>query len=77
MANAINEFDGGVIIITHDFRLIEQVADEVWIVDDGEVIEFESDIRDYKKMLKDKIKATREEQEKANLAATNKTNKAK
>ena len=46
LAKAINDFDGGCVIITHDFRLIEQVAEEVWIVDGGQVTEFDGDIRE-------------------------------
>ncbi|KNC97993.1 uncharacterized protein SPPG_06977 [Spizellomyces punctatus DAOM BR117] len=54
LAEAINDYDGGVVFITHDFRLIDQVAKEIWIVRDGEVEEFDGDIRDYKDMLKAK-----------------------
>ncbi|BFZ62712.1 hypothetical protein YB2330_003822 [Saitoella coloradoensis] len=61
LAEAINEFDGGVVIISHDFRLIEQVAEEVWIVDKGKVEEFDGDIRDYKNMLKQHIRDEREQ----------------
>ncbi|KAI9094979.1 P-loop containing nucleoside triphosphate hydrolase protein [Phlyctochytrium arcticum] len=60
LAEAINEYDGGVIFITHDFRLIDQVANEIWIVHDGEVEEFEGNIHDYKARLKEKYAAIRE-----------------
>ncbi|KAI8819628.1 P-loop containing nucleoside triphosphate hydrolase protein [Fimicolochytrium jonesii] len=65
LAEAINEYDGGVVFITHDFRLIDQVAKEIWIVHDGEVEEFEGDIHDYKAMLKAKYAAQREAAEAA------------
>lgn len=58
LATAINNFDGGAIIISHDFRLIEQVAETVWIVNDGEVNEFDGTIREYK----DQLKASYQEQ---------------
>lgn len=58
LAAAINNFDGGAIIISHDFRLIEQVAETVWIVNDGEVNEFDGTIREYK----DQLKASYQEQ---------------
>ncbi|KAI9362126.1 P-loop containing nucleoside triphosphate hydrolase protein [Zopfochytrium polystomum] len=63
LAEAIDAFDGGVIFITHDFRLIDQVAKEIWIVRDGEVIEFEGDIRDYKARLKEQYAKEREDAE--------------
>ncbi|RKO91341.1 hypothetical protein BDK51DRAFT_49502, partial [Blyttiomyces helicus] len=43
-----------------DFRLIDQVAEEIWIVQDGEVEQWQGDIRSYKDMLKEKIRAERE-----------------
>ncbi|KAJ3006502.1 UNVERIFIED_CONTAM: hypothetical protein HDU68_004031 [Siphonaria sp. JEL0065] len=52
LAEAINEYDGGVVFVTHDFRLIDQVAKEIWIVKDGTIEEFEGDIHDYKAALK-------------------------
>lgn len=65
LATAINNFDGGAIIISHDFRLIEQVAQEVWVVDDGRVKEFDGTIREYK----DQLKATYQEQRAADAKA--------
>ena len=38
LANAIKEFEGGVVIVSHDFRLISQVADELWEVKDLSLI---------------------------------------
>ena len=50
MAQAIKLFNGGVVVISHDFRLLSQVADEIWVIDKGLTV-FEGDIRDYKKSL--------------------------
>ena len=36
LAMALNQFDGGVVFVSHDERLIEMVADELWVVDKGE-----------------------------------------
>ena len=32
---ALNHFDGGVVFVSHDERLIEMVADELWVVNKG------------------------------------------
>ena len=46
LAEAINRFDGGLVLVSHDFRLISQVADEVWVCDGNvEVWPSESGIR--------------------------------
>lgn len=33
LAKAVNEFDGGLVLVSHDMRLISQVAKEIWICD--------------------------------------------
>ena len=50
MAAAIKAFPGGVVVISHDFRLLSQVAEEIWVVDHG-VKKWQSDIVGYKKHL--------------------------
>ena len=35
MAMALNKFDGGVVLVSHDERLIDLVADELWVVEKG------------------------------------------
>lgn len=51
LADAIKAFDGGVVLVSHDFRLISQVAKEIWLCDNGTVAPFPGDIREYKKWL--------------------------
>ena len=34
---SLNQFDGGIVLVSHDERLIELVADELWVVSRGEV----------------------------------------
>ena len=37
LAEALNEFEGGVILVSHDMRLIAQVASEIWVCDHNRV----------------------------------------
>ena len=54
MAQAIQQFNGGVVVISHDFRLLSQVADEIWVINKGLTV-FNGDIRDYKKGLQNEF----------------------
>jgi len=56
LAEAINEFDGGMVLVSHDFRLIMQVAKEIWVCEKGKVTPWKGDIYSYKKTLKKKVK---------------------
>jgi len=57
LAQAINKFDGGLVLVSHDFRLIDQVAKQIWVCDDKKVEIWKGDIRSYKKSLSQKMKA--------------------
>ena len=52
LAKAINEWDGGMVLVSHDFRLISQVANEIWVVEGGKVDKWPGSITDYKAHLK-------------------------
>ena len=54
MADAIKAFNGGVVVISHDFRLLSQVAEEIWVVNKGLVV-WDGDINSYKASLKKKV----------------------
>ena len=54
MAEAIKAFNGGVVVISHDFRLLSQVAEEIWVVDRGLKV-WDGDINSYKNSLKKKV----------------------
>ncbi|CAE7856878.1 abcF2 [Symbiodinium microadriaticum] len=55
LAGAINKFSGGVVLVSHDFRLISQVAKEIWVCDKKTVSKWEGDIQSYKKHLKKEV----------------------
>lgn len=62
LALAINSFKGGVVLVSHDFRLIDQVADEIWVCENKGVTKFSGEIRDYKKILSKKMAKLKIEQ---------------
>lgn len=63
LAEAINEFDGGMVLVSHDFRLINQCAEEIWICEHTKVTKWKGNILDYKDHLRNNMI---KEQEKAN-----------
>ncbi|PZQ18068.1 MAG: glycosyl transferase family 1 [Ancylobacter novellus] len=51
LAQALNEFSGAVILISHDRHLLDATADRLWLVADGGVRAFEGDLDDYRKYI--------------------------
>lgn len=68
LADAIKGFEGGVVLVSHDFRLIDQVAEKIWICENQTVTEWDGDIIGYKNHLKAKVmKANNKNAKKAGL----------
>ncbi|WP_339026792.1 ABC-F family ATP-binding cassette domain-containing protein [Bradyrhizobium symbiodeficiens] len=51
LAEAINEFPGAVIMVSHDRYLIEACADQLWIVADRTVTNFDGDLDEYRRLV--------------------------
>jgi ATP-binding cassette subfamily F protein 3 len=51
LAEAINEFPGAVIMVSHDRYLIEACADQLWIVADHAVTKYDGDLDDYRRLV--------------------------
>jgi ATP-binding cassette subfamily F protein 3 len=51
LAEAINEFPGAVIMVSHDRYLIEACADRLWVVADHTVTSYDGDLDDYRRMV--------------------------
>lgn len=57
LGDAINEFEGGMVLVSHDFRLIDKVAQEIWICENETVTKFNGTIDSYKGILRKKVLA--------------------
>ncbi|KAG8147765.1 putative ATP-binding cassette sub-family F member 2 protein, partial [Naja naja] len=55
LADAINDFEGGMMLVSHDFRLIQQVAQEIWVCEKETITTWPGDILSYKEHLKSKL----------------------
>ncbi len=61
LAVALNEFEGTVMLVSHDRSLLRSVCDEFWLVSRGGVAPFDGDLDDYQRYLLDEAKRAREE----------------
>lgn len=77
LLDALNDYNGAVILITHDRSLMEMVADRLWLAADGTVKPFDGDMDDYAKFVLDRAKQAiakpsqiKKEEAKANSGAS-------
>ena len=59
---ALNEFEGTVMLVSHDRALLRAVCDEFWLVSRGGIAPFDGDLDDYQRYLLDVAKQAREAQ---------------
>ena len=59
LAVALNEFEGTVMLVSHDRALLRSVCDEFWLVSKGGIAPFEGDLDDYQRYLLDEAKKAR------------------
>ena len=57
---ALNEFEGTVMLVSHDRALLRSVCDEFWLVSRGGVAPFDGDLDDYQRYLLEEAKRARE-----------------
>src|SRR5512143_1885420 len=69
LAMALNEFEGTVMLVSHDRALLRAVCDEFWLVTHGGVEPFDGDLDDYQRYLLDEGKRLRESLKEAGRAA--------
>ncbi len=51
LSMALNEFEGTVMLVSHDRALLREVCDEFWLVNDGAIKPFDGDLDDYQRWL--------------------------
>ncbi|KAF2202652.1 ABC transporter ATP-binding protein ARB1 [Delitschia confertaspora ATCC 74209] len=55
LADAINAFSGGVVVVSHDFRLLDKIAKDIMVCENKTVRRWDGSIGDYKKHLRKKM----------------------
>ncbi|WP_120968006.1 ATP-binding cassette domain-containing protein [Comamonas sp. lk] len=69
LAMALNDFDGTVMLVSHDRSLLRSVCEDFWMVGRGVVGPFDGDLDDYQRYLLEESKRLREEAKNAELNA--------
>eukprot|EP00752_Nemacystus_decipiens_P001064 g1064.t1 len=65
LIEALADYEGAVVLVTHDPYLVEATADRLWLVKDGGCAPFEGDMADYRRMLERERRAARAEEKAA------------
>jgi ATP-binding cassette subfamily F protein 3 len=76
LSMALNEFEGTVMLVSHDRALLRAVCDEFWMVSRGGVSPFDGDLDDYQRYLLDEAKRQREAVKEASSVAAKAERKA-
>ena len=74
LAMALNDFDGTVMLVSHDRALLRSVCEDFWMVGRGVVGPFDGDLDDYQRYLLEESKRLREEARLAEQAQTSLAN---
>ena len=75
LINSLNEFEGAIILVSHDKDIIEKVAEQILLVKDSKVNLFVDDISDYEDILKDELKPNKGHKNKNNYDSNKKSRK--
>ena len=75
LIEALNDYEGAVILISHDRHLIEATVDRLWLVNDGTVKSYDGDMEEYRGLIVQSARG-RGEKEKAAQAAGEQASKA-
>jgi ATP-binding cassette subfamily F protein 3 len=64
LIQSLNNYEGAVVVISHDRNLLEAVVDRLWLVDSGTVENFEGSLEDYRNLQLDKQKTDKKQKTK-------------
>ena len=64
LIRSLNNYEGAVIVISHDRNLLEAVVDRLWLVDSGKVEPFEGSLEDYRNLQLEKTKTDKKQKPK-------------
>ena len=59
LVRALGDYEGAVLLITHDPHLVELVAERLWLVADGTVRNYDGDLDDYRNLLAERARPSR------------------
>jgi ATP-binding cassette subfamily F protein 3 len=59
LVRALGDYEGAVLLITHDPHLVELVAERLWLVADGTVRNYEGDLDEYRTLLAERARPVR------------------
>lgn len=48
LVHALNDYEGAIVIVSHDPNMVERVADQLWVIKDGSCTNFDGDLDDYR-----------------------------
>ena len=57
LVRSINDFSGAVVLVSHDWHLVDLVADQLWLVADGTARPFAGDLEDYRRSVFERLDA--------------------
>ena len=59
LIGATQNFQGGMIVVSHDVHFLGSICKELWVVGDGKIERFEGSVEDYKKQVVKSVTAAR------------------
>jgi ATP-binding cassette subfamily F protein 3 len=57
LSQALQQFKGGVLMVSHDVTMLQNVCTSLWVCDDGTIEHFDGTVKDYKKRITEQANA--------------------